>query len=366
MFYYLYRFSEWYGPLRIFESVTFRAMAAGLCTFCLCLWMGPMTIRILRRLKLGQPIRGSEEVHKLAELHGSKKGTPTMGGMMILLAMTMSSLVWVRLDNLLLWVVLIPTLGLGLIGFLDDFAKIAQAGSKGISGKKKMLGQIIISVAVGIFLIGHPETSTWARSLQLPFLKNPVVDDLGWMALVFFSLVIVGSSNAVNLTDGLDGLAVGCTLPATAVFAVFAYLTAHAEAAQYLLLPRTPHAEELAVFCAAMGGACGGFLWFNCHPAKMFMGDVGSLAIGGALAMVSICLNQELLLVIVGGVFVAEALSVILQVLSFKLTGRRIFAMSPIHHHFELKGWNESTVVVRFWIMSIVCALLGLATLKLR
>lgn len=366
MLYYLHHFSDVFGPLRVFESITFRAASAALTTFLLSLWLGPGLIRLLTRLKLGQPIRGKEEVHKLADLHGGKKGTPTMGGMLILITLTLTVVLWSNWTSIYVWVVLVPTLLFGALGFLDDYQKIRKRNSGGISSRQKFLGQVIISVAVGLFLIHYPETGENARSLQLPFFKHPVIDDIGWFAVLFFVLVIVGTSNAVNLTDGLDGLATGCTVSVVVVFGFFAYLTGNKVTADYLLLPYAAGAGELTIFCAAMAGSCLGFLWYNCHPARMFMGDTGSLAIGGAIGVLSICVNQELLLVIVGGVFVIEALSVILQVASFKLTGRRIFAMSPLHHHFELKGWNESTVVVRFWIAGVVFALLGLATLKLR
>jgi phospho-N-acetylmuramoyl-pentapeptide-transferase len=366
MFYYLSELSHIWGPMRIFEYVTFRAISAALTAFILSLWLAPIAIRMLTRLKLGQPIRGKEEVHKLADLHGSKKGTPTMGGLIVLLTLTASCLIWAKPTGIYLWVVLVPTLLLGALGFLDDYQKIKKKKSEGISSKQKLFGQILIALGVGIFLISHPETSESARSLQIPFLKFTVVDNLGPLALLFFILVISGSSNAVNLTDGLDGLAAGCTISVALVLGLFAYLTDNKDFASYLLLNRVPGVSELAVFCAALTGSCLGFLWFNCHPAKVFMGDTGSLAIGGAIALVSICVNQELLLVIIGGVFVMEALSVIIQVTSFKLTGKRVFAMSPIHHHFELKGWSESTVVVRFWILSLVFALIGFASLKLR
>ncbi|MDD5262196.1 MAG: phospho-N-acetylmuramoyl-pentapeptide-transferase [Methylacidiphilales bacterium] len=365
MLYFLSHLKDWFGPFRIFEYVSFRAMAAALTTFLATLWIGPAVIRMLTRLKLGQPIRGKEEVHKLAELHGSKKGTPTMGGLMILITWTIASLLWVKLNNHFLWIVLIPTLLLGVLGFMDDYLKIKRKTSGGIKSRHKLLWQVLVATAVSVFLIYYPETREASRNLQLPFIKVTVVD-MGWAAVVFFGFVIVGSSNAVNLTDGLDGLASGCAISAASVFGIFAYLSDHKDFTPYLLLPRAPGVSELAVVCAAMAGSCLGFLWYNCHPAKVFMGDTGSLAIGGALAIVAICVNQEFLLAIVGGVFVMEALSVILQVGSFKLTGKRIFAMSPLHHHFELKGWNESTVVVRFWILGLVFALLGLATLKLR
>lgn len=365
MLYYLSELSSLWGPLRIFEYVTFRAISAAMTAFLLSLWLAPIAIRMLTRLKLGQPIRGKEEVHKLAELHGSKKGTPTMGGLIVLLTLTISCLIWAKPGNVYLWVVLLPTLMLGALGFLDDYKKVKKKKSEGISSRQKLLGQILIALAVGVFLVTYPETRESARSLELPFLKHAVLD-LGLFAVLFFILVVSGSSNAVNLTDGLDGLAAGCTISVTVVLGLFAYLTDNKDFASYLLLTRVHGVSELAVFCAALTGSSLGFLWFNCHPAKVFMGDTGSLAIGGAIALVSICVNQELLLVIVGGVFVMEALSVILQVASFKLTGKRIFAMSPIHHHFELKGWSESTVVVRFWILSVVFALIGFASLKLR
>ncbi len=366
MLYYLHLLEEFFGPFRVFEYLTFRAIAAALTTFVIMLVFAPPFIRILTRLKMGQPIRQKEEVHVLADLHGGKKGTPTMGGLLILLVLTTACLLWIPLDNVYLWVVLIPTLLLGGLGFIDDYHKITRKSSKGITSRQKFIGQILVAAAVGVFLIHYPTTEAAARSLEIPFLKTAIVDNLGWLAVVFFVLVIVGSSNAVNLTDGLDGLAAGCITIVAAVLAIFAYLSGHLLAAEYLLMPYSPGTGELTVFCTALAGAGLGFLWFNCHPAKVFMGDTGSLAIGGAIALVSICINQELLLVIIGGVFVMEALSVILQVASFKLTGKRIFAMSPIHHHFELKGWNESTVVVRFWVMGLILALMALATLKLR
>ena len=365
MLYYLSQFKDLFGPLRIFEYVSFRAISAAVTTFLISLLIGPAVIRILTRLKLGQPIRGKDEVHKLAELHGSKKGTPTMGGLMILITMSVACFLWMRLDNSFLWIALLPTLLLGALGFMDDYLKIKRKKSDGISSRQKLLGQITVALLVGLFLMYYPETRDSARNLQVPFIKL-TLGDMGLFTLLFLGFVIVGSSNAVNLTDGLDGLAAGCTISASIVLGIFAYVSDHKELTHYLLLTRAPGVSELAVFCAALAGSSLGFLWFNCHPAKIFMGDTGSLAIGGALAVVAICVNQEFLLVIVGGVFVMEAMSVILQVASFKLTGRRIFAMSPIHHHFELKGWNESTVVVRFWILSLVFALLGLASLKLR
>jgi phospho-N-acetylmuramoyl-pentapeptide-transferase len=366
MLYYLHELKDWFGPLNVFQYISFRAIGSAATSLLFCLLLGPGFITTLTRLKLGQPIRGREEVHMLADLHGSKKGTPTMGGLMVLAALTFSTLLWARWDVALVWLVLFSTLAMGGLGFMDDYAKIRKNKSLGLTSRQKLLGQAVIAVAVGVYLLNSHQYSLQARSLEIPFLKFPILENMGWLALGFFLLVIIGSSNAVNLTDGLDGLAAGCTVCVAVVFAIFCYLTGDANASQYLLLQQVKGAGELSIFCLALAGAGLGFLWFNCHPARVFMGDTGSLAIGGALGVVSICVNQELLLVLVGGVFVMEALSVILQVASFKLTGKRIFAMAPIHHHFELKGWSESTVVVRFWILTLICALAGLATLKLR
>lgn len=358
---------ELFSGFRLLSYVTFRAMGVALTSLLLSLVLGPYVIRILTRLKLGQPIRGREEVHKLADLHGSKKGTPTMGGILILFTVTLSCLLWGDLTNHYLWAVLSAMLALGFLGFLDDFKKITKKKAAGISSRQKLMGQFFVAVCVSVFFLWQRDISAHAFSLQVPFFKQALVENMGWwIALPFLCFVIVGASNGVNLTDGLDGLAIGCTIPVTAVYAIFAYVTSNAKAAEHLLIPYVPGTEELVVFCSALGGAALGFLWFNCYPAKVFMGDTGSLAIGGAIAVVAIAVNQELLLVIVGGIFVMEAMSVILQVASFKLTGKRIFAMAPIHHHFELKGWSETTVVVRFWILAMVFALIGLATLKLR
>jgi phospho-N-acetylmuramoyl-pentapeptide-transferase len=364
--FYLSQWSEWFSPLNVFQYVTFRAMGAAVTSLLLTLAFGPTVIQMLRRLKFGQPIRDKEEAHKLAELHGGKTGTPTMGGLMILITVIFSSLLWGKPHNVYLWMTLIPMALFGCLGFLDDWKKISQKKFDGITSRQKLIGQMIIGVGVSLFFFLHPLTMDHAMQLQVPFLKEPLIANMGWFALFFMLLVIVGSSNAVNLTDGLDGLAAGCVLTVSSVYAIFAYLTGNAKTANYLLLPFIPGAAELTVFCAALAGAALGFLWFNCHPARVFMGDTGSLAIGGALGVVAITVKQELLLALVGGVFVMEAMSVILQIASFKLTGKRIFAMSPLHHHFELRGWSETTVVVRFWILSIVFALLGLATLKLR
>ncbi len=353
--------------LNVFQYITFRAMGAAITAFLLCLIFGPRVIRKLISLKIGQPIRTKEEVHKLSELHGGKRGTPTMGGVLLLGAVVVSTFLWARLDNDALWLALISMAYLGFIGFIDDYIKVTKKKSDGMSGKLKLAAQFALAGAVTLFFLTNPAISVQAQSLYVPFYKEPLVLCMGaFVTFLFYSGIIVGTSNAVNLTDGLDGLATGCTIMAALAYAVLAYVAGNVKIAAYLQVPFYSFSGELTVLCMALVGAGLGFLWFNCHPAKVFMGDTGSLAIGGVLGVIAICCKQELLLLIVGGVFVIEALSVILQVLSFKLTGKRIFAMSPIHHHFELKGWKENTVIVRFWIISVIFAFLGLATLKLR
>lgn len=366
MLFYLHRLSEHFGPLNVFKYGTFRAMGATLTALLLSLILGPKVIEILTRLKLGQPLRTRQEVHKLADLHSGKKGTPTMGGILIIATVTISCLLWAKLDNRFLWMAVGSMLFMGLVGFADDYLKVTKKKSDGIPGRIKLAAQFILTLVITWILTLDPETAREARSLDIPFFKEPVIWDMGALTLPFFALVIMGSSNAVNLTDGLDGLAAGCTVTVALVYGLFSFLQSNVQMATYLRMPHIPGAEELTIFCGALVGAGLGFLWYNCHPAKVFMGDTGSLAIGGALGVVAICCSQELVLVIAGGVFVMEAVSVLLQVASFKLTGKRIFAMSPLHHHFELRGWNESTVTIRFWILSVLFALLALATLKLR
>jgi phospho-N-acetylmuramoyl-pentapeptide-transferase len=366
MFYYLSHYSAVFGPLNVFRYETFRATAAALTSLVLSFALGPRMILLLTRLKLGQPLRLKSEVRELADLHSSKKGTPTMGGLLILVTVTLSSLLWCDPANRLYWLVLGSMLFLGFIGFADDYEKVAKKNSKGIRGWQKLAAQLLLAVFVFNYLRYNSDYPGASNGLYIPFLKTPVVVDMGVLALVFFALVIMGTSNAVNLTDGLDGLAIGCSISVALTYAIFCYVAGNVRLATYLFLPSVSGAGDIAVFCAALVGSGLGFLWFNCHPARVFMGDTGSLALGGVLGVIAICVHQELALVIAGGVFVIEAGSVLLQVASFKLTGKRIFAMSPLHHHFELKGWNESTVTVRFWIMSLVAALMALATLKLR
>lgn len=366
MLYYLHDWLSQFAGFNVFRYITFRGFGAALTSLLICWALGPWMIEKLRRLKMGQPLRGKETVRELADLHSSKKGTPTMGGLLIIVSVVVSSLLWVRPDNKLIWLVLFSMIILGALGFADDYLKVTKKKSDGISGKIKLLVQGLTAVTVAAVLMTDANYNKLAQTIYFPFFKELSITGIGWWAVAFCMLVIMGASNAVNLTDGLDGLAIGCTISVAAVYGIFCYVAGHLDLANYLFVPHVRGAAELGVFCASLVGASLGFLWFNCHPAKVFMGDTGSLAIGGALGVVAICIGQEILLVLAGGVFVIEAVSVILQVASFKLTGKRIFAMAPIHHHFELKGWGETTVTIRFWILSLLCSLLALSTLKLR
>src|SRR5213595_1542003 len=366
MMFYLHRLSDQVGGLNVFFYVTFRAVASAVTAFALSLVFGNFIIRKLVSLKIGQPIRSAAEVRRLAELHGGKQGTPTMGGVLIIGAVVFASIMWARSDNPFVWLALFSMVYLGTLGFVDDYLKVTKKKSEGIHGRIKLAFQIILAAIITDIFLTDPLLEVQARTLYVPFVKTPVIANMSWFTFVFFVLVIVGTSNAVNLTDGLDGLATGCTITAAFAYALLCYAAGNFRVAEYLQVPFYPFAGELTVVCSALIGAGLGFLWFNCYPAKVFMGDTGSLAIGGMIGVVAICCKQELLLIVVGGMFVIEAVSVILQVMSFKLTGRRIFVMSPLHHHFELTGWKENTVIVRFWILSIIFVLLGLATLKLR
>jgi len=363
---------DFFRAFNVFQYITFRAIAATITSFLLSLMFGNRVIRRLISLKMGQPIRTAAEVNKLFELQGHKAGTPTMGGVLILGVVVVSSLLWARPDNSAVWLLLFTMLYCGGLGFWDDYLKVSKKNSKGVSERTKLVAQSILAVIVTCYFLLNPAIEVQARELFVPFYKDPVVLNLGWFTVIFFGLVIIGATNAVNLTDGLDGLAAGCTCTAAFAYGILAYVAGNMKIARYLDIPFYPFAGELSVICLAMVGASFGFLWFNCHPAKVFMGDTGSLAIGGMLGVVAICCKQELLLMVVGGVFVIEALSVLIQRTWFKITkrrygeGRRVFLMSPLHHHFELKGWKENTVIVRFWILSIMFALFGLATPKLR
>jgi phospho-N-acetylmuramoyl-pentapeptide-transferase len=373
--------------LNLLGYITFRAAVACILAFAISLLAGPRVIRRLISLKVGQPIRTAEEVHKLAELHGGKVGTPTMGGVLILGSVLISVFVCAQPLNPFVAVCSCTMAALGLLGFCDDYKKVKQKKSDGISARTKLFWQLVVALVAACFIYFKKEISGYgatpdelARNVAgfrlgdqsisigtvcFPLFKSGIVD-LGFLIIPFFAAIIIGCSNAVNLTDGLDGLATGCTITVALAYAGLAYLAGHFYmAAEYLVIPYNRYIAELAVLLLALAGAGFGFLWFNCHPAKVFMGDTGSLAIGGALGTAAICVKQELLLVIIGGVFVMEAMSVMLQVGSFKLRKKRIFAMAPIHHHFELRGWHESQVIIRFWIISIMLALFGLALLKI-
>jgi len=362
MLYYLSLLEGWYSPLRVFQYITVRTVAAAGTALFVCLLAGPWTIGCLRTFRFGQQIRTGN-----APDHAHKRNTPTMGGVLIVGSITVACLLWARPANLLVQVAVSTLLVMGGIGLWDDVLKIRRQHSDGLSARKKLLLQLLWTAVVVLVLNQDPETSVRLRECMIPFHKEPVLTDMGLLAafLVVFA-VLVGATNAVNLTDGLDGLAVGCSSSVSLSYLAMAYLAGHAVFAQYLYIPFVPGAGELAVFCGAIAGASLGFLWYNCHPAQVFMGDTGSLALGGAIGIVAILIKQELILLVVGGIFVLEALSVILQVACFRLTGRRIFRMSPIHHHFEKVGWSETQITIRFWILSILFALLGLLTLKLR
>jgi len=327
---------------------------------------GPFGIERLRRFGIWQYER-KEEAPPLYALHAQKQGTPTMGGVLIIVSIVVSTLLWAVPTNTFVGLTLATLCFMGLVGFWDDYTKIAGKNAKGLRARSKLLLQCAWALAMGLCLLALPETGDNVRLFLVPFVKDPIARDTGAVfAVALVSIILVGASNAVNLTDGLDGLAIGCSGSAALSYLIMAYVAGHAAFAEYLRVPYVSGSSELAVFCGCMLGSCLGFLWYNCHPASVFMGDTGSLALGGAIAMVAILIKQELVLVIVGGVFVIEALSVILQVASFKLRGKRIFAMAPLHHHFEMKKWSETQVTIRFWILSIIFALLGILTLKIR
>jgi phospho-N-acetylmuramoyl-pentapeptide-transferase len=353
------QFAPHWSALHVFNFLTFRAILAALTALVLSLSFGPVMIRYLQKLQLGQVVR--EDGPKS---HLSKSGTPTMGGALILLAIAASTLLWCDLSNHFVWLILFVMLSFGCIGWVDDYMKIVHKNTKGLSGKRKLLFQTLFSV-IALCVLYKVSVIPEQTQLVIPFFKNCMIYLGPWLILLG-CFVIVGSSNAVNLTDGLDGLAILPTVLVAAAFSVFAYVTGNSMYAHYLMIPYIPGAGECLIICGAIVGAGLGFLWFNSYPAQVFMGDVGSLGLGATLGIISIIVRQELVLFIMGGIFVLEAVSVILQVGSFKLRGKRIFRMAPIHHHFELKGWPEPKVIVRFWIITFILVLIGLATLKLR
>ena len=376
MFYYFYiKLHNQLHILNLFRYITFRTAYASLTALLLSLLVGPWVVRVLKRFQIGQYVREDGP-----QSHMSKAGTPTMGGVLINLCIFVPTLLWSDLSNVFVWLVLGVTAAFAAIGFWDDYQKVRKRKNLGLTGRTKFLLQILVSFVFGVVLILFSASGYYSTTLTVPFFKKFRPDllitsflsrswtyPLAFIPFLFFViLVVVGSSNAVNLTDGLDGLAIGCVIIAASALTMLTYVTGHAVFSEYLDLQHLPRVGELTIFCGSMVGSSLGFLWYNAYPAEIFMGDVGSLALGGAIACVAVLIKQELLLPFIGGIFVLEALSVIIQVVSFKLRGKRVFRMAPIHHHFELTGWKESKIIVRFWIAALVFALLALTTLKLR
>lgn len=351
--------AQYYRGFNVFQYLTLRTILGVLTALFISLLVGPAMIRRLSRSQIGQSVRDDGP-----ETHLVKAGTPTMGGMLILISIGLSTLLWADLDNRFVWVVLVATFLFGAVGFVDDYLKIIARDPRGLASRWKYFWQSLFGLGVALYLY-YSAQSTVETTLIVPFFKNVAIN-LGWGYVVLAYFVIVGSSNAVNLTDGLDGLAILPTVMVAGALIVFAYATGHVNFSAYLGIPYIPGVGEVCVFCGAIVGAGLGFLWFNTYPAQVFMGDIGALALGAALGVVALIVRQELTLVIMGGVFVIETVSVILQVASYKLTGRRIFHMAPLHHHFELKGWPEPRVIVRFWIITVILVLVGLASLKIR
>lgn len=334
---------------------------AGLTTFLLCIVSGPFVIRQLKAMKIRE-VSKRDDCPDLDQFHHPKEGTPTMGGIFIVGSILFSVCLWADLGNRYICITAFTCLWLAILGWVDDYVKLSQAGKRGLTKRTKLLWEILLGCFIGSYVYFSPDTST---KLDLPFFKDVIVY-LGVFYIPFVALVVIGTSNAVNLTDGLDGLAIGCVLIVSLTLAVLCYISGHLPFSNYLFIPYISGAGELAVFCAAIMGASLGFLWFNCHPATIFMGDVGSLSLGGTLGIIAVLVKKELLLVIVGGIFVIEALSVIIQVCSFKIWGKRVFKVSPLHHHLQLSGWKESKIIIRFWIIAIILALITLMTLKIR
>ena len=356
LYHLLYPLASDHSVFNVFRYITFRTGAATLTALFIAFLVGPPLIRKLGRLRVGQPIR------EIGPDHADKAGTPTMGGLLILLSLVISVLLWSNLDSRFVWTVLGVTVGYGFLGFIDDYQKVARGHHAGISARVKLAWQTALALAVAVAIYNDPG---FDAQLALPFFKN-FTPHLGWLYIPVATFIIVGASNAVNLTDGLDGLAIGPVMVTAGTFLILAYAAGHSGIADYLAIKYVAGSGTLAIFCGALIGGGMGFLWFNASPAQLFMGDVGSLALGGALGTIAVLIRQEILLAVVGGIFVAEALSVIIQVASFKLTGKRVFLMAPIHHHFEKLGWAEPKIVVRFWIVSAILGLVALSSLKLR
>jgi phospho-N-acetylmuramoyl-pentapeptide-transferase len=356
LYHLLYPLSSDISAFNVFRYITFRTGAATLTALFIAFLVGPPLIRALSRLRVGQPIR------EIGPDHQQKAGTPTMGGLLILLSLSVSVLLWSDLTNRLIWIVLGVTGGYGVLGFVDDYRKVRKGHHAGLAGRWKLVWQTLIALAVASAIYVDP---SFDAELSVPFFKS-FTPNLGVFYIPLAAFIIVGASNAVNLTDGLDGLAIGPVMTSAATFLVLAYAAGHAGISEYLSIKGVPGSGQLAIFCGALVGGALGFLWFNTSPAQVFMGDVGSLALGGALGTIAVVIRQEVLLALVGGIFVVETLSVMIQVAWFKLTGKRVFLMAPIHHHFEQMGWPEQKIVVRFWIVSIILALVTLSSLKLR
>jgi len=355
----LYSLHDWFSPLNVFRYITFRTSLAVLSAMIFALILGPWIISRLKKLSMTQQIRDDGP-----KTHMDKAGTPTMGGLLIILCLLLSVFMWGDLKNIYVWTMIVSLIGFGGIGLIDDYLKIVKKSHKGLRAYQKFGMQMTLALLIGIFLYMNPK-DPYTDVLSIPFFKKWLFD-LGWFYIPFSVIVIVGSSNAVNLTDGIDGLAIGLVAVAVLATGILVYISGHKGLAQYLQVLYLPGTGELTVFCGAMLGASVGFLWYNSYPADVFMGDVGSLGLGGSLGTIAVITKHEIVLALVGGIFVIETVSVVLQVISFKLTGKRIFKMAPIHHHFELKGWPEPKVIVRFWVVGIMLALLSLATLKVR
>jgi phospho-N-acetylmuramoyl-pentapeptide-transferase len=349
----------WFG-FNVFKYITFRAAMASITAFGLSVILGPVIIKMLSHLKVGDSPRRAH-VESLYELHKHKEGTPTMGGIIIIASILISTLLWARLDNRFIILCLITVLWLGIVGFIDDYIKLIKIHSRGLSAMAKFTGQAIIAVVIAVFLYTDPGIT---KALYVPFCKHALFN-LGLLYVPFVIIVIVGTSNAVNLTDGLDGLAIGCASFVAFAYSVISYIAGHVKFSDYLNIYYLPGSGELAIFCAIIVGSCFGFLWYNSYPATVFMGDTGSLPLGGAIGLVSVLIKKEVLLLIVGGIFVAEVASVIIQIVSYRFFGRRVFLMVPVHHHFQLLGWPESKITIRFWIVAVILVVFGLATLKL-
>lgn len=359
LYHLLYPLKKFFFGFNVFRYITFRSAYAVVTALILTWVFTPLIIRLAYKKNIGESIRSDGP-----KGHKKKKGTPTMGGLIVLLSLVATILLWTRLDSPHVLIVLFSLVAFGLLGFADDYLKLRK--QKGMAIRIKFLGQFLIATAISLYLYFNPELNRHIFSLYLPFVEHPVVMNMGWFFIPLSIIVIVGSSNAVNFTDGLDGLAIGLVLFAALAFMVIIYAQSNFRMAEYLKIPFIKGTAELTVITASITGACLGFLWYNAHPAEIFMGDTGALSLGGALGVLAVMMRQEMVWVIIGGVFVAEVMSVILQVLSFKIRKKRIFLMAPLHHHFELKGWDESKVVIRFWIIGAVLALIGVSTLKLR